>query len=49
MVHLTTGQRPTAAGESHANRRGGYIVVRGQDWVWGVFYFQYFDIGQQRV
>lgn len=30
MVHLTTGQRPTAAGESHANRRGGYIVVGGQ-------------------
>lgn len=30
MVHLTTGQRPTAAGESHANGRGGYIVVGGQ-------------------
>lgn len=30
MVHLTTGQRPTAAGKSHANGWGGYIVVRGQ-------------------
>lgn len=39
MVHLTTGQRPTAAGESHANGRGGYIVVRGQDWECGVFNF----------
>lgn len=30
MVHLATGQRPTAAGESHAHGRGGYTVVRGQ-------------------
>lgn len=29
MVHLTTGQRPTAAGESHANGRGGYISCQG--------------------